>query len=79
MTIDANCFSYFLSQFLLQLHLKYVNAVVKLRPSMQHLKPLKKMNTSHAEVDMIDSEDIKEEKDIKQVLYLLKTHFLSLT
>nr|KAJ0210849.1 hypothetical protein LSAT_V11C400216090 [Lactuca sativa] len=49
-----------------ELHLKYVNAVVKLRPSMQHLKPLKKMNTSHAEVDMIDSEDIKEEKDIKQ-------------
>ncbi|KAL7603040.1 hypothetical protein Lser_V15G19743 [Lactuca serriola] len=49
-----------------ELHLKYVNAVVQLRPSMQHLKPLKKMNTSHADVDMIDSEDIKEEKDIKQ-------------
>ncbi|CAI9282594.1 unnamed protein product [Lactuca saligna] len=49
-----------------ELHLNTVNAVVQLRPSMQHLKPLKKMNTAHADTNMIDSEDIKDEKTIKQ-------------
>ena len=72
------------SQFLLQLHLNTVNAVVQLRPSMQHLKPLKKTNTAHADTNMIDSEDIKDEKTIKQpkkqvqyLLDLLKSHPIS--
>lgn len=52
-----------------ELHLNPVNAVVQLRPSMQHLKPqnaLKRINASRADVDMIDSEDIKDEIPVKQ-------------
>ncbi|KAI3768055.1 hypothetical protein L2E82_18486 [Cichorium intybus] len=52
-----------------EIHLNPVDAVVQLRPSMQHLKSsnlLKKMNGTRADVDMIDSEDIKDEKIKKQ-------------
>lgn len=72
------------SQFQLQLHLNSVNAVMQLWPSMQHLSSLKKMNTTHANMKMMDSEDIKDEKTIKQpkkqvqyLLDLLKSHPIS--
>ncbi|KAJ9548048.1 hypothetical protein OSB04_020591 [Centaurea solstitialis] len=52
----------------LELHLNPVHAVVQLRPSMQHLKPWqssKKTNATRDEEGMIDSADIKSEKDVK--------------
>lgn len=66
-----------LSQFLLQLHINPVHAVVQLRPSMQHLKP---DNQSKQMITPADDETTKIEKSTKQakkqVYYILISYRL---